>query len=124
MRKVIETKNAPAAVGPYSQALEVNNLVYISGQLPIDPESGEIKEGIEEQTVQCFKNLQAICEAAETNLDNAVQVTLLTTKLQEFELINNIYADYMNEPYPARIVSEASNLPKGVLIEIAAIIQK
>ncbi len=124
MRKIIETKNAPAAVGPYSQAVEVNDVVYISGQLPIDPITGEISEDLRSQANQCFKNLQEICKAANTSLNNAVQVTVLTTKLDEFAVINDVYAEYMTEPYPARIVSEASSLPKGVAIEIAAVIAK
>lgn len=124
MRKEIITKKAPAAAGPYSQAIETNHLVFISGQLPIDYCTNQMVDGIEAQTKKCFENLTAICDQADVSLSNAVKVTVLLADINDFAAVNQIYAKYFTEPYPARVAYAVLNLPKGALIEIDAIIGK
>ncbi|WOO88417.1 Rid family detoxifying hydrolase [Mollicutes bacterium LVI A0078] len=124
MRKVINSEKAPAAVGPFSQAIETNDLVFISGQLPIDKIDGQMKVGIEQQTIMCFKNLEFICEEAGVKLTNAVKVTVLLHDIADFTQVNEIYATYFEKPFPARVAYQVANLPLGALIEIDAIIAK
>lgn len=124
MRKQIITEKAPAAVGPYSQAIETNELVFISGQLPIDYRTNQMGINIEEQTRICFENLTAICEQANVSLFSAVKVTVLLADINDFPTVNHIYAAYFTEPYPARVAYAVSSLPKGALVEIDAIISK
>lgn len=124
MRKVINSSKAPKAVGPFSQGIETSELVFISGQLPIDATTGEMVESISDQTHMCFTNLMHICDAANVKLINAVKVEVLLADINDFKLVNEIYANYFEQPYPARVAFEVANLPLGAKIEIAATIAK
>ena len=118
----IYTEAAPAAIGPYSQAIKVGNTIFISGQIPLVPETMEIVEGgIEEQTHQVFANLIAVTKAAGGGLENLAKLTIFLTDLNDFAVVNKIMAAYFSEPYPARATIEVSALPKGVTVEIEAI---
>jgi reactive intermediate/imine deaminase len=121
--EVIQTADAPAAIGPYSQAVRVGKLVFCSGQIPLDPVTMEIVSGgIAEQAHQVFNNLKAVAAAAGGSLDNAVKLTIFLTDLGEFAKVNEIMAGYFNEPYPARATIEVSALPKGSLVEVEAVL--
>lgn len=124
MRKEIRSSGVPVPVGPFSQAIETNELVFISGQLPICCKSGEMEVGIEAQTKMCFTNLLAICKEANIKLDNAVKVTVLLEDIKDFAVVNEIYSQYFASPFPARVAYECANLPLGAKIEIAAIVGK
>ncbi len=124
MRNEIKTTNAPAAVGPYSQAIETNDLVFISGQLPIDFQTNSIASDIKSQTTVCFENLVAICREANVSLTNAVKITVMLTDIDDFAVVNEIYAMYFEHPYPARMAYAVKSLPKGARIAIDAIIAK
>jgi reactive intermediate/imine deaminase len=118
----IYTEAAPAAIGPYSQAIKVGNTIFISGQIPLVPETMEIVEGgIEEQTHQVFANLIAVTKAAGGGLENLAKLTIFLTDLNDFAVVNKVMATYFLEPYPARATIEVSALPKGVTVEIEAI---
>jgi reactive intermediate/imine deaminase len=118
----IHTETAPAAIGPYSQATKVGNTVFVSGQIPLDPETMEVVEGgIEGQTHQVFANLIAVTKAAGGGLENLAKLTIFLTDLNDFTVVNKIMATYFSEPYPARATIEVSALPKGVAVEIEAI---
>lgn len=119
--KEIKTTNAPGAIGPYSQAIEVNGLVYTSGQIGIDPATGAIVEGVEAQAHQVCRNLTALLEAAGTSMDNVVKTTVFIKDMNDFGTVNGIYAQYFTEPYPARSCVEVTRLPKDVLVEIEVI---
>lgn len=121
MKKIISTDKAPAAIGPYSQAIEVNGLVYTSGVIPVIPETGEIPEGIEAQAEQAFKNLSALLEAAGTDTKKVVKTTVFIKEMNDFGKINEIYATYFTGEYPARSCVEVARLPKDVLLEVEAI---
>lgn len=117
----ISTENAPAAVGPYSQAVKHNGLVFVSGQIPVDPKTGTIPSDIVGQTKQALDNLGNVLEAAGSSLSKTLRVTVFIKDMSQFGEINKIYAEYFTEPYPSRSCVEASDLPKGVGIEIDAI---
>lgn len=118
----ISTKKAPAAIGPYSQAIRVGNLVYTSGQIPLDPATGAFVEGgIKEQTRQALTNLKAILEEAGTSMDNVVKTTVFMANMDDFADMNAVYAEFFTEPYPARSAVAVKTLPKGALIEIEVI---
>lgn len=122
-KTIIQTGNAPAAIGTYSQAVKVDNTVYISGQIPLDPGSMEIIDGgIDAQITRVFDNLVAVSEAAGGSLKDAVKLTIYLTDLSNFPTVNEIMAKYFNEPYPARAAIEVSALPKGVGVEMDAIL--
>ncbi len=122
-RAVISTTGAPSAIGPYSQAVKVGNTVWISGQIPLDPETMElVSGGIEAETRQVFANLQAIANAAGGSLDNSVKINISLTDLGNFQVVNAIMAEELAEPYPARACVQVAALPKGVQIEIEAIL--
>lgn len=122
MKKVISTKNAPAAIGPYSQAIEVNGLIFVSGQIPIDPSTGEfIEGGIKEQTEQSFKNIKAILSEIGLNTDNIVKTTVLLADMADFASMNEVYSAQFTETFPARSAFAVKTLPKGALIEIEVI---
>lgn len=121
MVKAIQTKKAPQAIGPYSQAIDLGDLVFISGQIPIVPETGEIEQGIEGQTAQVMRNIKAILAEANLTFTNVVKFTIYITNMDDFEVVNRVYADYLTEPYPARATVEVSRLPKGVSIEMDVI---
>jgi len=125
MKEVIFTDKAPAAIGPYSQAIMVNGFLYISGQIPVDPSTGEIVEGIEEETHQVMKNLQAILQAKGMDFDNVVKTTIFLKDMDDFPSMNEAYASYLNsEFYPARETVQVSCLPKNVSVEISIIAYK
>jgi len=121
-RQAIHTANAPAAIGPYSQAMRHNDTVYISGQIPLDPESGELVSGIDEQILQVFTNLRAVAEAAGTDLGQALKVTVFLTDLAHFAKVNATMEQFFTEPYPARAAIEVAALPKGADVEADAIL--
>jgi 2-iminobutanoate/2-iminopropanoate deaminase len=123
MKKVISTKNAPAAIGPYSQSIMVGNMLFISGQIPVDPASGQIVSGdIREQTRQVMKNVSAILNEAGMTLENVVKTTIFLKDMNKFSDVNEVYKSFFNEgDYPARSTIEVARLPKDVLIEIEAI---
>jgi 2-iminobutanoate/2-iminopropanoate deaminase len=120
--KVISTKKAPAAIGPYSQAIQVGNLVYTSGQIPIDPATGAFVEGgIKEQTRQSLSNVRAILEEAGLSMANVVKTTVFMANMNDFADMNAVYAEFFTEPYPARSAVAVKTLPKGALVEIEVV---
>jgi|SRR5690625_4871110 len=122
MKKVYESKQAPAAIGPYSQAVEVNNLIFISGQIPLNPETMEIvSDDVKEQTKQVMDNLGAMLKEANLTYDNLVKTTIFLKSMDDFTLVNDVYSSYLKEPYPARAAFEVARLPKDVSVEIEAI---
>lgn len=122
-RSVVQSAEAPEAIGPYSQAIRHGELLICSGQVPLDPASGEIVgETAAEQATQCLSNLAAVCAAAGTGLDRALRLTVYTTDLGEFPSINEAYAAFFGDQPPARAAVEVSALPKGALVEIDAIV--
>ena len=123
MRKsVISTDKAPGAVGPYSQAIRVGDLLFVSGQIPLDPKSGEmVGSEIQAQTRQALENLKAILESVGADMTNLVKTTVFITNMEEFPLMNEIYASFFESDPPARACVEVSNLPKGALVEIEAV---
>jgi len=125
MKRIISTSGAPAAIGPYSQAVEMNNTLYISGQIPIDPQTGKLVEGgITEQTEQVFKNISAILEAAGYSFSDVVKSTCLLGNIADFKAMNEVYGRYYTEEKPARAAFAARDLPMGALIEIDTIAMK
>ena len=122
MKKVISTTKAPAAIGPYSQAIQVGNLVYTSGQIPINPATGSFVEGgIKEQTRQSLQNVKAILEEAGLTMANVVKTTVFIADMNDFAEMNAVYAEFFAEPYPARSAVAVKTLPKGALVEIEVI---
>ena len=122
-KEIISTTNAPQAIGPYSQAVKTKNLMFISGQIPLDPTTGNLVEGsIEDEANQVLKNLKSICEAAGYSIDDAVKITIFLTDLGNFSVVNDVMKEHFSEPYPARATVEVSGLPLGVNVEIEAII--
>jgi endoribonuclease L-PSP, putative len=125
MKKIISTENAPKAVGPYSQAIEANGTLYISGQLPIDPKTSKFVEGgVKEQTEQCLKNVEAILVAAGYSFADVVKSTVLLDNMNDFAEMNGVYAQFYTTEQPARIAFEVSKLPLGALVEIETIAVK
>ena len=119
----IETADAPAAIGPYSQAVAVNGLLFVSGQLPIDPATGDfVSEDPVEQARQCLRNVAAIARAAGTDIARTVKTTVLVRDLKRFPEINAAYAEFFSAPYPARATFEVSGLPKNAQVEIEAVV--
>lgn len=123
MVKAIHTENAPAAIGPYSQAIQAGDFLFISGQIPVDPETGKIAEGIEKQTEQVMENLKEILREAGSDFSQAVKFTIYLSSMDHFQTVNEVYGKYLIEPYPARATIEVSRLPKDVLVEIDCIAQ-
>lgn len=125
MKKIISTPKAPAAIGPYSQAIEVNGLLFTSGVIPIVPSTGELVEGdIEAQAEQAIGNLDALIEAAGAKIENTIKTTVFIKNMDDFTKVNEIYAKYFTTDFPARSCVEVARLPKDVLIEIEAIVEK
>ena len=124
MKSVIVTDKAPSAIGPYSQAIEVNGMVYTSGVIPVNPETGVVPEGVEAQATQAFTNLTNLVEAAGTDMSKVVKTTVFIKEMDDFATINQIYAKFFKEPYPSRSCVEVARLPKDVLLEIEAIAVK
>lgn len=122
MKKVINTSKAPAAIGPYSQAVQIGNLVYTSGQIPIDPATGVFVEGgIMEQTRQSLLNVKAILEEAGLTMGHVVKTIVFLADMNDFAAMNAVYAEFFAEPYPARSAVAVKTLPKGALVEIEVI---
>jgi 2-iminobutanoate/2-iminopropanoate deaminase len=125
MKKIISTTNAPAAIGPYSQAIEVNNMLFVSGQLPIDPSTGEFaSEEIKGQTSQVFKNIKSILTEAGYSIDNVVKTTVFLAEMSLFAEMNTIYGEHFGETFPARSTIAVKALPKNSLVEIEVIAVK
>ena len=122
MKKVISTAEAPQAIGPYSQAIEAGGFVFVSGQIPLIPATGDLVEGsVEVQTARVLENLKAILEAAGSSLESVVKTTVYITNMDDFTKVNGIYGQYFQENPPARVCVEVSKLPKGALVEIDVI---
>lgn len=119
--KEIKTDKAPAAIGPYSQAIIYGNLLFTSGQIPVDPQSGTIPEGISAQAEQAFSNLKNLLVSAGSSTEKVLKTTLFIANMDDFPIVNEIYSTFFCEPYPARSCVEVSKLPKGVLLEIEAV---
>lgn len=124
MKKVISTTNAPAAIGPYSQAIEVNGMVFTSGQIPVNPATGEIPEGIEAQAEQVMTNIKNLLQAAGTSMENVIKTTVFIKEMDDFGKVNAVYAKYFEGDCPARSCVEVARLPKDVLMEMEAIALK
>ena len=125
MKTEISTKNAPAAIGPYSQAIEANGMVYTSVMIPIDPQTGElVTGGVEQQAEQVFSNLRALIEASGSSMDKVVKTVVFIKNMDDFGKINAIYEKYFTEPYPARSCVEVARLPKDVALEAEAVALK
>lgn len=125
MKKIIRTTNAPAAVGPYSQAIEINGTLYVSGQIPINPETGKLVEGdITVQTGQVFRNIAAILDSAGYSFSDVVKSTCLLSEMSDFKAMNEVYATYYPADQPARAAFAVKELPLGALIEIETIAMK
>ena len=118
MKKIIKTDKAPEAIGTYSQAVKKGNIIFLSGQIPLNPESMELVEGIENQIYQVFKNISAVIAAADASLDDLVKLNIYLTDLSNFALVNSIMKEYFSEPYPARAAIGVASLPKNSLVEV------
>jgi 2-iminobutanoate/2-iminopropanoate deaminase len=122
LRERIQTDNAPAAIGPYSQAIKAGGFVFLSGQIPTNPQTGEfVAGGIAEQTEQVFKNLKAVLEAAGSSLDQVVKTTVFLADMKEFSEMNEVYAKFFSGPPPARATVAAAGLPRGARVEIEVV---
>jgi len=121
-RIAIHSAGAPAAIGPYSQAIRAGDTVYLSGQIGLDPATGQLVDGLDAQAHRVFRNLRAVAEAAGGTLDHAVKLTLLLVDLGHFAEVNEIMKDYFGEPYPARATYQVAALPRGALIEVEAVL--
>ena len=119
----IHTENAPAAIGPYSQAIDLGEMIFTSGQIPVAPD-GSVSEDISEQTRQALLNLKAVVEAGGSSFDKVIKTTVFITDMAQFGAINAVYSEFFSEPYPARSCVQVAALPKGVSIEIEAIVIK
>jgi len=117
MKKIIKSDKAPEAIGTYSQAVKKGNIIFLSGQIPLNPESMELVEGIENQIHQVFKNILAVIAAADASLDDLVKLNIYLTDLSNFALVNSIMKEYFSEPYPARAAIGVASLPKDSLVE-------
>lgn len=125
MKKEIKTEKAPKAIGPYSQAIEVNGFIFASGQIPLNPSTGELNTGtIEEQTRLVLGNLKAVLEAGGSSLDNAVKCTVFLQDMNDFSKMNAVYSEFFKPPYPARATIQVARLPRDVRIEIEIVAVK
>ena len=124
MKKIIATNGAPAAIGPYSQAVELNGTLFISGQIPVNPATGEMPQGIEAQTRQVLKNIGAILEADGLTYNDVVKTTVMIADMADFAAMNAVYAEFFTQDKPARVCFQAAALPKKALVEIDAIAGK
>ena len=123
-KQVIRSPDAPTAIGPYSQAILAGNTLYMSGQIPLDPATGQLVEGIDAQAHQVFKNLRAVAAAAGATLNDIVKLSILLIDLRDFAKVNEIMATYFHEPYPARATYQVAGLPRGARIEVEATLVK
>ena len=124
MKVEIESGNAPKAIGPYSQAVLVDDTLYVSGNIPVNPATGDVADGIVNQSKQVFENMKAVLNEAGMGFENVVKTTAFLTDLSNFATFNEIYASYFVAPYPARSCVEVSKLPKNVLVEVECIAKK
>lgn len=124
MKVKIESGNAPKAIGPYSQAVLVDDTLYVSGNIPVNPKTGDVADGIVNQSKQVFENMKAVLNEADMGFENVVKTTAFLTDLSNFATFNEIYASYFVAPYPARSCVEVSKLPKNVLVEVECIAKK
>lgn len=124
MKVKIESGNAPKAIGPYSQAVLVDDTLYVSGNIPVNPATGDVADGIVNQSKQVFENMKAVLNEAGMGFENVVKTTAFLTDLSNFATFNEIYASYFVAPYPARSCVEVGNLPKNVLVEVECIAKK
>ena len=124
MKVKIESGNAPKAIGPYSQAVLVDDTLYVSGNIPVNPKSGDVADGIVNQSKQVFENMKAVLNEAGMDFENVVKTTAFLTDLSNFATFNEIYASYFVAPYPARSCVEGSKLPKNVMVEVECIAKK
>lgn len=124
MKKIIHTDNAPKAIGTYSQAVLADNFLFISGQIGLDPDTMELVEGFEEETIQVLKNISSICEEAGCSINDVIKFNVLMTDLSNFQKVNEIMESALEKPYPARAAYEVSSLPKNSSIEIESIAYK
>ena len=122
MVKEVYTDKAPAAIGPYSQAIQAGDYVFVSGQIPVDPKTGEVVEGIENQTKQVMENMKAVLNEAGASFSQVVKFTIFINSMDDFATINEIYGSYLEKPSPARATVEVSRLPKDVLVEMDAVV--
>jgi reactive intermediate/imine deaminase len=121
-RQPIQSPDAPAAIGPYSQAIRAGDTVYLSGQIPLDPKTGQLVDGIEAQAHQVFKNLRAVATAAGASLDDMVKLSILLADLGDFAKVNEIMSGYFQAPYPARATYQVAGLPRGARLEVEGIL--
>ncbi|MEE0966497.1 MAG: RidA family protein [Bacilli bacterium] len=124
MKNVVKTELAPGAIGPYSQGIDLGNMIFFSGQIPLDPVTGEMPEGIEAQTVRALENVKGLLQSQGLDFSNVVKTTVFLDNMNDFATMNGIYAQYFVEPYPARSAVEVAKLPKGALIEVEVIAVK
>ncbi|WP_028044605.1 RidA family protein [Candidatus Stoquefichus massiliensis] len=124
MKKVVKTDKAPGAIGPYSQGVDLGNIIFFSGQIPLNPKTGEMPEGIEAQTRQSLENVKGLLESQGLSFADVVKTTVFLDNMDDFATVNGIYAEYFVEPYPARSAVEVAKLPKGALIEVEVIVSK
>lgn len=122
-KKQVHTDKAPAAIGPYSQAIDLGSLVFTSGQIPVAPD-GSVSDDVAEQTRQCLENLSAVLEAAGSSMEHVIKTTVFITDMDQFGTINQVYAEFFAQPYPARSCVQVAKLPKGVSVEIEAVALK
>ena len=124
MTKVVKTDKAPGAIGPYSQGIDIGNMIFFSGQIPLDPETGVMPKGIEAQTRRALDNVKGLLESQGLTFKNVVKTTVFLDNIDDFATMNGIYAEYFEEPYPARSAVEVAKLPKGALLEVEVIAVK
>ena len=124
MTKVVKTNKAPGAIGPYSQGIDIGNMILLSGQIPLAPETGEKKEGIEAQTRRALDNVKGLLDSQNLTFKNVVKTTVFLDNINDFATMNGIYAEYFEEPYPARSAEEVAKLPKGALLEVEVVAVK
>ena len=124
MKTVVKTDKAPGAIGPYSQGIDLGNMMFFSGQIPLNPQTGEMPEGIEAQAKQALENVKGLLESQGLDFSHVVKTTVFLDNMDDFNTVNGIYAQYFVEPYPARSAVEVAKLPKGALIEVEVIAVK
>lgn len=124
MKTVVKTDKAPGAIGPYSQGIDLGNMIFFSGQIPLNPQTGEMPEGIEAQAKQALENVKGLLESQGLDFSHVVKTTVFLDNMDDFNTVNGIYAQYFVEPYPARSAIEVAKLPKGALIEVEVIAVK
>ncbi|KXU45392.1 MAG: RidA family protein [Longibaculum muris] len=124
MKTVVKTDKAPGAIGPYSQGIDLGNMIFFSGQIPLNPQTGEMPEGIEAQAKQALENVKGLLESQGLDFSHVVKTTVFLDNMDDFNTVNGIYAQYFVEPYPARSAVEVAKLPKGALIEVEVIAVK